>query len=101
MNDRNTIVVSGEISKVEPIRLTPAGLTVLNFKLTHRSIQKEANTDRKVYAEFHCILIGETEEKLTEIQNHTKIKIKGFIASVNTKAPYRLVLHVTAYELLN
>lgn len=57
--------------------------------------------ERKVNAEFQCILIGETEKKLAQIQCHTFIKAKGFMAAISAKRPYRLVLHVTAYELLN
>lgn len=57
--------------------------------------------ERKVQAEFQCILIGENERKLAQIQCHTSIKAKGFMASISAKRPYRLILHVTAYELLN
>jgi primosomal replication protein N len=101
LSARNTIVASGEIQEVGSLRFTPAGLTVLNFTIRHHSLQKEAGIERKVQAEFRCILIGEKPHKLERIQNDKGIKVKGFMTAQSAKALHRLVLHVTAYELIN
>lgn len=100
MGERNTIVVSGEIEEVSSVRFTPAGLTVLNFTIKHHSTHQEAGIERKVQAEFRCVLIGEKPHKLERIQSKIIIKVKGFMAAQSAKALYRLVLHVIAYEII-
>ena len=101
MSARNTIIASGEVQDVDSLRFTPAGLTVLNFTIRHHSTQKEAGIKRIVQAEFRCILIGEKPHKLERIQKNIQIKVKGFMTAQSAKALHRLVLHVTAYELIN
>jgi primosomal replication protein N len=101
LSTRNTIIVSGEIEDIGSLRFTPAGLTVLDFTLRHRSLQKEAGIERKVQAEFCCILIGEKPHKLERIQIHMPLQVKGFITAQSAKALHRLVLHITAYKLIS
>jgi primosomal replication protein N len=98
---RNTIVVSGSLSEIGAVRFTPAGLTVLNFQIEHQSTQKEAGIERTVQALFRCTLIGEKEARLTRFQVGRKIKVRGFMSAQSAKMMSRLVLHVTAYELMN
>jgi len=101
LNERNTIVASGTIDTLSAVRLTPAGLTVLNFTIKHQSTQQEAGRERKVQAELRCILIGEKPAKLERIKMSKQIKVRGFMAAQSAKALHRLVLHITAYELIN
>jgi len=37
--EANEVALSGEITSIEPLRYTPAGIALLSFKLQHRSLQ--------------------------------------------------------------
>jgi len=44
----NALSLQGTIAGIEPLRHTPAGLPLLEFKLAHRSMQVEAGFKRQV-----------------------------------------------------
>lgn len=101
MNERNTIVASGYIENIGAIRLTPAGLFVIDFTLKHQSTQQQAQTDRKVQAEFLCIMISQTQQKVAQLKNQMPLKVRGFMAAKSARAQSHLILHVIEYEILN
>ena len=55
----NAVALSGELKEIEPLRHTPAGIPLLNFRLAHKSQQMEAGYKRQVDCELNGIAIGE------------------------------------------
>ena len=88
----NTLVISGVVVQIEPIRHTPAGIPLLSFVLQHASEQLEAGYKRKVECEVRAVALGELTQINIQIGN--KIKAKGFLAKRSTKSN-QLVLHIT------
>ena len=84
---------------MEPLRHTPAGLPVVQFKLAHRSRQIEAGSERQVECEVNCIALGETANWLSRLAAGVQIKASGFLNRKH-RLSAQLVLHATQTELL-
>ena len=55
----NAVTLAGTLAQVEPLRHTPAGLPLLQFRLAHKSVQSEAGFKRQVECEVSCVVLGE------------------------------------------
>jgi len=51
----NRVGLTASLVEREPIRYTPAGVPIVGLKLSHRSVQREAGTDRTVEMEISAI----------------------------------------------
>ncbi len=89
----NRCVIEGEISELEGLRYTPAGLSRLAFKLRHSSTQQEAGMQRQVQCEVPALALGEAAEQVSRLQSGQSVRIEGFLAQRNLKST-QLVLHV-------
>ena len=87
----NSLMLSGIVIGLEPMRYTPAGLPLLSFVLQHVSEQTEAGLKRKVECEVNAIAIGNIAK--TNIQIGDNIKAKGFLAKRSAKST-QLVFHI-------
>jgi primosomal replication protein N len=87
----NTLVISGVVLAIEPIRYTPAGIPLLSFVLQHASDQTEAGFKRKVECEVNAVALGDLAK--TNIQIGDNIKAKGFLNKRSAKST-QLVLHI-------
>ena len=52
---------------MEPLRHTPAGLPLLNFKLVHKSLQVEGGYRRQVECEVSCIALAVLIQQRTQL----------------------------------
>jgi len=79
------------------LRYTPAGIPVIEFRVTHRSEQIEADAQRLVECELACVALGTMALLLKDASPGTALKVGGFLAarSLKQKVP---VLHVTMIE---
>lgn len=98
----NLVRLKGEIAAVEPLRHTPAGLPLMNFRLAHRSVQVEANMERQTEFEVDAVAIGEVSAAVSRFRPGDRVTVQGFLAARHRpSAPNRmalgskLVLHVT------
>ena len=98
MGTRNQVVVSGRLIERQPLRYTPAGVEVIEFKLLHESMQSEAGGKRLVQCEFVCICLGKQAVSLTSVTEGTGIALKGFFAAKSQRWKTSLVLHVTDWK---
>ena len=95
----NRVELSGRLLELGALRLTPAGVAALEFKLAHESEQAEAGGDRKVEAEIGAIAF-ETEARLIATRPlGSELKLAGFL-SAKSKRSKKLVLHVTNVEFV-
>ncbi len=94
----NRVGLTASLVEREPIRYTPAGVPIVGLKLSHRSVQREAGTDRAVEMEISGIAADRIALRIDRIALGTALKLEGFLAPRrrNVKA---LVLHVTDFEL--
>jgi primosomal replication protein N len=92
--DANGVTLAGTLAHLEPLRHTPAGLPLLQFKLAHKSVQIEAGFKRQVECEVNCVLLGEGAAQLARITAGTQIRVTGFLNRKNRMSA-QLVLHAT------
>ena len=94
---QNRIEIEGSIAALESIRYTPAGIPIVELKLTHASEQIEAGKPRQVALELTALAAGELARQLSRAPLGAYIKAVGFLAHP-AKAQVRLVLHLTEFE---
>ena len=95
----NAVTLAGTLVQVEPLRHTPAGLPLLQFKLAHKSMQTEAGFKRQVECEMNCVALGELAHLLAKSTAGADVSVTGFLNRKNRMSA-QLVLHATKTELL-
>jgi primosomal replication protein N len=94
----NSVTLAGEITTIEPLRHTPAGLPLINFKLMHRSVQIEAGIERQTELEVGVVAIGEAASAASQFNGGDKVTVQGFLAArrrMGAQLGTQLVLHIT------
>lgn len=94
----NALALSGEITEIEALRHTPAGLPVVNFRLKHASWQIEAGHRRQVDCEVDAVALGETAVAVSRMTPGACIGVEGFI-NRRSRRSAQLILHVTKVNL--
>ena len=97
--EANAVTLAGTLAHVEPLRHTPAGLPLLQFKLAHKSTQIEAGFKRQVECEVNCVALGELASVLAKSAAGAAVSVTGFLNRKNRMSA-QLVLHATKTELL-
>ena len=95
----NAVTLAGVLAHVEPLRHTPAGLPLLQFKLAHKSLQIEAGFRRQVECEVNCVALGDAATQMAGLKAGAEISATGFLNRKN-RMSVQLVLHATQTELL-
>jgi primosomal replication protein N len=93
----NKLAISGQVTQIEDLRYTPAGLPLLSFVISHVSEDIEAGMKRKVECEIKAVAIGDLAN--TNIQLGTTLRALGFLAKRSAKST-QLVLHIKNLELI-
>jgi primosomal replication protein N len=95
----NRLELSGRLLELGALRLTPAGVAALEFRLVHESEQAEAGSRRKVQAELPAIAF-ETEARLIAARPlGSEVRLHGFVSAKSQRSK-KLVLHVTHVEFV-
>jgi len=97
--DANAVTLSGELADIEPLRHTPAGLPLLQFRLAHKSLQIEAGFKRQVECEVNCVALGEAATRLSRSAAGAEVSVTGFLNRKNRMST-QLVLHATHTDIL-
>jgi primosomal replication protein N len=92
--DANAVTLTGAVAEAEPLRHTPAGLPLLQFKLAHRSWQVEAGHERQVECILQCVALGAVATSASASRSGDRIRVNGFLNRRNRMST-QLVLHVT------
>jgi primosomal replication protein N len=92
--DANAVALTGTIAEAEPLRHTPAGLPLIQFKLAHQSWQIEAGHKRQVECIVNCVALGAAATQLSSARSGDRIEVNGFLNRSNRMST-QLVLHVT------
>jgi primosomal replication protein N len=96
---QNQLTIAGSIVELAPLRHTPAGLPVLNFRIGHASEQLEAGVSRKVEVELAVVALGQTAILLTGTKPGENVRLSGFLAAKSAKSR-QPVLHVERIEFV-
>lgn len=95
----NRTELAGRLLERGSLRYTPAGIPVIEFRITHASEQIEAEVWRSVECELACVAVGVPALLLKESLSGMALIVRGFLAarSLKQKSP---VLHVTMIEFV-
>jgi primosomal replication protein N len=94
----NLVRLTGEITAIEPLRHTPAGLPLMRFRFLHRSLQVEANIERQTEFEMDAVAIGEVFAAVSKLQPGSRVTVQGFLTArrrSGVQIRTQLVLHIT------
>jgi primosomal replication protein N len=96
--DVNAVSLTGFLAAMEPLRHTPAGLPLVQFRLAHKSLQLEAGYKRQVDCEVTCVALGEAALTLSRVEAGAQVKVTGFLNRKNRMSA-QLVLHANSTEI--
>lgn len=95
----NAVALSGELVDIEPLRHTPAGIPLVNFRLAHKSRQLEAGYKRQVECEMSGMAVGEVAVAMSRMRQGHAVSVEGFLNRKNRMSA-QLILHVTKAQTL-
>ena len=95
--EANEVALSGELAQIEPLRHTPAGIPLINFKLLHRSQQVEAGYKRQVECEISGVAVGDVAVAMSRLKTGQSVRVSGFVNRKNRMSA-QLILHATRAE---
>ena len=96
---QNRTEIEGSIAALDSVRYTPAGIPIVELKITHASEQTEAGKPRQVVLEIAAVVAGELAGRLGNTPLGARIKAGGFLAHKG-KAKIQLILHITEFEYI-
>lgn len=94
---RNLCQIEGRLQERGALRYTPAGIPVVEFRLSHQSEQAEAGGLRQVDCELPCVALGQTANLLKDVAAGQALSVSGFLAAKSLKNR-SLVLHIITIE---
>jgi primosomal replication protein N len=97
---RNEVVIDGRLLKRATLRLTPAGIPVVDLVIGHTSIQVEAGGRREARCEVEAVAIGDMAVRLSTQKLNQPLQFGGFLTQHSAK-DRRLVLHVVSAEMIS
>jgi len=97
--DVNAVALSGELVDIEPLRHTPAGIPLVNFRLAHKSQQLEAGYKRQVECEMSGVAVGEVAVAMSRMRQGHAVRVEGFLNRKNRMSAH-IILHVTKAQTL-
>ena len=99
MAERNSVVLSGRVTELEPLRHTPAGVPIASGRLRHESRQAEAGGERAVELEVDWLAAGDTARLIAGAPLGIRLEAEGFLAP-KTRTRRQAVLHIVRFDLL-
>jgi len=83
----------------DALRMTPARVPVVAFKIRHSSVQVELDVERNVTCEMNALAIGPLAQQIAAMPMGVEMLLEGFLAarSARHQSP---VLHIQKFELL-
>jgi len=95
---RNQAWFNGMVIQLEPVRYTPAGIPILNLRISHESEVSEAGFRRRIHFELAAVAAGDLAFVLSKAGPGSVGEFGGFLAprSRNSKT---LVFHICVSEI--
>lgn len=92
-------MLSGKLIELDALRHTPAGIPVVNFRLSHASEQIEAGAKRTVQFELAGLAFEREARLMATAKPGMQVKVTGFLAG-KSRDSKQLVLHATNIEFV-
>ena len=92
-------MLSGKLIELDALRYTPAGIPVVNFRLSHESEQVEAGAKRAVQCELAAMAFEREARLIAAAKPGMQLKLTGFLAQ-KSRDSKQLVLHATNIEFV-
>jgi len=92
-------VLSGNLIELGALRYTPAGIPVVNFRLSHASEQTEAGHVRAVECEVRAMAFEREARLMAAAKLGMQVTVTGFLAAKSRESK-QLVLHATNIEFV-
>ncbi len=92
-------MLAGNLSDLAALRYTPAGIPVVNFRLSHASEQIEAGAKRAVACEVAGLAFEREARLMAAARPGMQVKVTGFLAG-KSRDSKQLVLHATHIEFV-
>ncbi|MDB5815870.1 MAG: prepilin peptidase [Rhodocyclales bacterium] len=96
---RNAVTIAGSLMERDALRMTPARVPVVGFKIRHESLQMELDVERNVTCELSALAIGPLAQQIAAMPMGVEMRLEGFLAARSARHQ-NPVLHVTKFELL-
>ena len=93
----NAVTLTAQIAELGSLRYTPAGIPVIDLRLTHASLQTEAGMQRETGFEMAAKAAGPEAMNIAKGAAGQTVQVQGFLDRRN-RMSRALVLHVTALE---
>lgn len=95
----NRVVLAVWFAELKPLRISPAGVPVLECLIAHESRQMEGGVERTVSCEMRAVVVGELAKVVVAAPPGAKAKVEGFLAArgLKNRTP---VLHLNTVEFL-
>jgi len=92
-------VLSGKLIELEALRYTPAGIPVVNFRISHASERAEAGAVRAVECEIAGLAFEREARLMAAAKPGMQVKVAGFLDR-KSRGSRQLVLHTTDIEFV-
>lgn len=96
---RNAVRLGGRIVERQPLRYTPAGIAIVQLRLSHRSRQNQARLERDIDLDIAATAAGDIAQRLDPVALGTLIEAAGFLAQ-RSRNVRSAVLHITEFEII-
>lgn len=99
MSVDNLVCMTGHLIERLALRLTPARIPVVGFRIEHQSRQIEAEVQREVSFEMDACAVGSLAHQINALPLGCELSLEGFLAAKSSRNRNPM-LHVTKIELL-
>ena len=94
----NRLVIDGQLTELDSLRYTPAGIPRIEMKIRHASIREEAGAQRQVQCEVPALALGEAAQQATLLKVGQLVRLEGFLAQRSMRS-MQLVMHIDKITL--
>ena len=92
-------MLSGKLIELDALRYTPAGIPVVNFRLSHASEKSEAGAMRAVECEISGLAFEREARLMAAARPGMQVRIAGFLDR-KSRDSKQLILHTTNIEFV-
>jgi primosomal replication protein N len=95
----NQCVLIASIAEAEPLRYTPAGVTVLNLYLENESVQTESGKRRTVKLAMKAVAFGTLADQLVSQSIGSQWQFSGYLT--NSRQGKTVILNIQNFCKIN
>ncbi len=94
----NRLIIAGQLTELDALRYTPAGIARIEMKIRHASEQQEAGAQRQVQCEITALALDKAAQQATPLQVGQQVVAEGFLAQRSLRNT-QLILHIETIKL--